>query len=70
MKKNQIDKPLVHKDTPSDENILKEYHSRIGRLGGKAGTGAAKRRSKLHYREAALERWRRQKALKKQEDTL
>ncbi len=37
----------------------------LGRLGGRNGTGASKRRSSDHYRKAALLRWKKWRAEKK-----
>lgn len=40
---------------------VKQYLSQIGRKGGKAGTGSAKRRSSEQTRRAALARWAKAK---------
>ena len=40
---------------------LKQYLAKIGKKGGKAGRGAAKRRRRKHYRQAGLKRWAAEK---------
>lgn len=52
MKNLDKDKPLVQ---PAKN--VREYLRGIGRAGGLSGKGSSKRRSKHHYREAALKRW-------------
>ena len=37
------------------------FYEEIGKKGGKAGRGAAKRRSRKHYQQAALKRWAAEK---------
>lgn len=48
------------------KNEIKEYLAKIGSKGGKAGRGAAKRRSKEQCRRAALKRWAAEKKGAKQ----
>jgi hypothetical protein len=43
------------------KNEIKKYLAKIGGKGGKAGTGASKRRSREHYRQIALKRWAAEK---------
>lgn len=57
---------LVHifmatEDVTRMKTELKQYLAKIGKKGGKAGRGAAKRRSRKHYRQAALKRWAAEK---------
>lgn len=44
---------------------ISNYLSRIGAKGGAAGTGAAKRRGKKHYQNAAKARWKSKKSVPK-----
>jgi hypothetical protein len=46
-------------DTTSDSrNIVKNPNAvALGRIGGAAGTGDSKRRSKEHYQKASAARW-------------
>ena len=41
-----------------NDQDLTDYFRDMGKKGGKAGTGRAKKRSKEHYRRIAKERWR------------
>lgn len=41
---------------------IREFLSRNGAKGGRAGTGAAKRRPTEHYRQASLKRWKAAKS--------
>lgn len=52
----------VFASDPPSADLLSKYLASIGSKGGKAGKGKAKRRSKSHYRKAALKRWHPDKA--------
>jgi hypothetical protein len=55
-------------DTTSDSrNIAKNPNAvALGRIGGAAGTGDSKRRSKEHYQKASAARWAKHRESKKQ----
>jgi hypothetical protein len=52
---------MATEDVTRMKTELKQYLAKIGKKGGKAGRGAAKRRSRKHYRQAALKRWAAEK---------
>ena len=50
-----------------EQDAISEAARAMGRKGGAAGTGEAKRRSKEHYSKAANTRWDKYRAEQKEE---